>query len=83
MSSRREGSWRVLHSYQTFEGDRCVDTFERPDGTFGFEEFRKDPEDMGAWTPVGGFSDLEFASEGGAIGAACHAAPWVAALAIR
>jgi len=27
--------------------DRCVDVFARPDGTFGFEEFRRDPEDMG------------------------------------
>ena len=26
--------------------------FSRPDGTHGFEEFRRDAEDRGAWTPV-------------------------------
>ncbi|HEY2564091.1 MAG TPA: hypothetical protein VGI44_10300, partial [Acidimicrobiales bacterium] len=31
--------------------DRCVDIFSRPDGTFGFEEFRRDPEDMGGMDP--------------------------------
>jgi hypothetical protein len=29
--------------------------FARPDGSFGFEEFRRDPEDVGAWTPVSYF----------------------------
>ena len=29
-----------------FQGEgRCVDIFMRPDGTFGFEEFRRDIED--------------------------------------
>ena len=28
-------------------GMRCVDLFRRPDGTFGYEEFRRDPEDQG------------------------------------
>ena len=35
---------------------RCVDIFERPDGSFGFEEFRRDVEDMGAWTPLSYYS---------------------------
>jgi len=52
MSARLDKSWSVLASHQTREGNRCVDIFSRPDGTYGFEEFRKDPEDMGAWTPV-------------------------------
>ena len=47
MSSRLDKSWTVLASHQTLEADRCVDVFSRPDGTFGFEEFRRDPEDMG------------------------------------
>jgi len=51
------GSWSILASHQTFEADRCVDIFSRPNGTFGFEEFRRDPEDMGAWTPIGYFRD--------------------------
>jgi len=53
MSSRLDKSWLVLDSHQTDEGNRCVDIFSRPDGTFGFEEFRRDPEDLGVWTPIG------------------------------
>jgi len=48
MSSRLDPSWKVLASPSTPAVDRCVDIFSRPDGTFGFEEFRRDPEDMGA-----------------------------------
>jgi hypothetical protein len=47
MSQRLDKSWSVLVSYQTVDASRCVDIFSRPDGTFGFEEFRRDPEDRG------------------------------------
>lgn len=58
--------------------DRCVDIFVRPDGTFGFEEFRRDAEDTGAWTPVVFYSAREFDSEQDAIKAAREAVPWLA-----
>ena len=58
---------KVLRSIETDLGDRCVDIFIRPDKTFGFEEFRRDSEDMGTWTRVGGGSNLSFESEGEAI----------------
>ena len=32
---------RVLRSIETDDGGRCVDLFARPDGTFGFEEYRR------------------------------------------
>jgi hypothetical protein len=80
MSSRIDKSWMVLASYQTFEADRCVDVFERPDGTFGFEEFRMDPEDMGEWTPMSYFSAREFATDTDALDAASAAVPWLASL---
>jgi hypothetical protein len=57
-----------------------VDIFERPDGTFGFEEFRRDPEDMGAWTPIAYYSGTEFASEAEAVHAALDAVPWLPAV---
>ncbi len=78
MSRRIDRSWVVLASIETAEGDRCVDIFLRPDGTCGFEEFRRDPEDAGAWTPVAFFSAAAFASRAEA--AARRAIPWFAAL---
>ena len=68
----------VLASHQTAEGVRCVDVFRRPDGSFGFEEFRRDPEDMGVWTPVAYFSQRVFTGEDEARSAAVDAVPWLA-----
>jgi hypothetical protein len=56
MSRRIGPSWLVFRSVENDVHDRCVDLFSRPDGSFGFEEFRQDVEDQGAWTPVGSFS---------------------------
>jgi len=78
MSSRLDPSWTVLSSIQTFSGDRCVDVFRRPDGTFGYEEFRRDPEDMGVWTPLHYFSSREFPSDNEARDAARRTVPWLA-----
>jgi hypothetical protein len=80
MSSRLDPSWMVITSHQTFEGDRCVDIFSRPNGTFGFEEFRRDPEDMGAWTPISYFSGHEYNSYVEAVGAAKLKVPWLRSL---
>ena len=63
MSARLDPSWLVLTSWQSSDGFRCVDIFLRPDGSYGFEEFRRDPEDMGAWTPVAYFSGATFATQ--------------------
>jgi hypothetical protein len=80
VSARLDPSWSVLASPSTPAVDRCVDVFVRPDGTFGFEEFRRDPEDMGAWTPVAYFSAREFETEADALSAARDAVPWLAAV---
>jgi hypothetical protein len=80
MSSRIDKSWLVLVSHQTDEGNRCVDIFSRPNGTYGFEEFRRDPEDMGAWTPVSYFSGREYPTESKVIEAARIAVPWLSLL---
>ena len=77
MSARLDKSWMVLASHQTPGADRCVDLFSRPDGTFGFEEFRRDPEDMGAWTPVAYFSDREYATADAAMAAAQMSVRWL------
>ena len=78
MSARLERSWKVIASPSTPSVDRCVDIFSRPNGTFGFEEFRKDPEDMGAWTPVAYYSDREYETAEDAISAALEVVPWLA-----
>jgi hypothetical protein len=80
MSSRLDKSWHVLASHETREADRCVDVFSRPDGTFGFEEFRRDPEDMGGWTPVSYFSGHEYPSHAATLDAAVRAVPWLGPL---
>jgi hypothetical protein len=77
MSSRLDRSWRVLASHQLADASRCVDIFARPDGTFGFEEFRRDPEDMGAWTPVASFSGRQYPSETEAVEAALQTVGWL------
>jgi hypothetical protein len=80
MSSRLDRSWSVLSSHQTFDASRCVDVFSRPNGTFGFEEFRRDPEDRGAWTPISYFSVREYPSEEDVLVAARRLVPWLASV---
>jgi len=80
MSSRLDKSWSVLASHETAEANRCVDIFSRPDGTFGFEEFRRDPEDMGAWTPISYFSGRRYPTVSEAIEAARRSVLWLGAV---
>lgn len=80
MSSRLDRSWIVLASHQTPDADRCVDVFSRANGSFGFEEFRKDSEDLGVWTPVSYFSGHEYPTAADALGAARRAVAWLGPL---
>ena len=77
MSVRIDKSWVVLSSMENAEHDRCVDLFRRPDGSFGFEEFRRDVEDAGAWTPVAYYSGAAYASKHDALAAAVKAVVWL------
>jgi hypothetical protein len=77
LSGRIDKSWIVLASLETEDGLRCVDLFRRPNGTFGYEEFRRDPEDRGAWTPVRFASGLSYASLEQARAAAGAAVVWL------
>jgi hypothetical protein len=47
------------------------------DATSGFEEFRRDPGDMGSWTPVAYYSVREYATEVDAVAAARITVPWL------
>ncbi len=66
------------------EGDTiCVDVFRRPDGTFGFEEYRRDPEDGRGWFPIGHYAAAVFETEEAALAAAIDAVGWLKAAANR
>jgi len=55
----------------------CVDIFVRPDGTFGFEECRRDPEDGRGWYAVGHYGEREFVTADQALRAALDAVRWL------
>jgi len=78
VSRRIDKSWLVFDSVENAEHDRCVDLFSRPDATFGFEEFRRDVEDAGAWTPMRFYSGASFATREAALDAAVKAVVWLA-----
>jgi hypothetical protein len=78
MSKRIDKSWTVFVSVENPEHDRCVDIFSRPDGTFGFEEFRRDVEDGGQWTPVQYYSGVSYVSSAAALDTAARLVPWLA-----
>ena len=77
MSKRIDKSWLVLISIENLEHDRCVDLFSRPNGSYGFEEFRRDVEDQGAWTPVAYYSISTYLSQEAALAAAIGSVPWL------
>jgi hypothetical protein len=77
MSKRIDKSWTVFVSVENFEHDRCVDMFSRPDGSYGFEEFRRDIEDAGQWTPVQYYSGIAYVSPTDALEAAERCVPWL------
>jgi hypothetical protein len=79
MSKRIDPTWIVVDSIENEQHDRCVDLFRRPDNTFGFEEFRRDAEDGGTWTPVQYYSHAAWPSREAALHAATRAVTWLGA----
>ncbi|MDB3929852.1 hypothetical protein N9413_11785 [Paracoccaceae bacterium] len=55
----------------------CVDVFQRCDGTFGFEEYRRDPEDNTGWFAIGHHAHLVFADIKSAKDAAIQHIYWL------
>jgi hypothetical protein len=77
MSDRIDKSWTVFVSIENPEHDRCVDFFSREDGSYGFEEFRRDTEDGGQWTPVQYYSGVTYHSPADALNAAERCVNWL------
>ena len=67
----------VLDSISSEDKQYCVDFFERDDGTFGFEEYRRDIEDYNQWFKIGCFDTLLFATKKDAVEAAVKYVIWL------
>jgi hypothetical protein len=83
VSRRIDRSWTVFVSVENSEADRCVDFFSRADRSYGFEEFRRDVEDGGQWTPIQYYSGVIYASSSDALDAAERCVSWLAAVLAR
>jgi hypothetical protein len=68
---------RVLRSIETADAGRCVDVFVRPDGTFGFEEYRRDIEDGRGWYPIGFDAPGRYETADGALQDALAKVAWL------
>ena len=69
---------KVSLSIETPDGTRCVDLFRRPDASFGFEEYRRDPEDTSGWFPIGYHGDAIFPTEAATLAEARRHVAWLA-----
>jgi len=68
---------RVVKSINAGGEGRCVDNFVRPDGTFGFEEYRRDAEDGHGWFQTGSFGFRVFDRQEEALSAARAKVAWL------
>lgn len=69
---------KVFVSFENQYHDQCVDIFERADGSFGYEEFRRDVEDCGAWQSLARYSRQVFQSQSQALASANSSVNWLA-----
>ncbi len=60
----------VVATLHNKTADRAVKIVKRSDGTFGCNEFRRDPEDAGSWTLVRENASGTYATEDQAVAAA-------------
>ena len=67
---------KVTDSIETPGGERCVDLFQRPNGSWGFEEYRRDVEDGSGWFKIGFYGDHSFVDRTTAIQAAKRTVTW-------
>ena len=68
---------KVLKSFQNQAADRCVDIFIRDDGTYGYEEYRRDHEDGRGWFPLHRYSYQIFDEEEHALVQAQSTVAWM------
>jgi hypothetical protein len=69
---------KVIRSVNLAFEPLCVDIFCRADGTYGFDEFRRDPEDGRGWYSVSHYSSVVFPDYETALAAATAQVAWLA-----
>lgn len=67
----------VLASFNNLTADHCVDVFIRADGTYGFEEYRRDHEDLRGWFSLNRHASRVFASQDEALRHARSVVEWM------
>ena len=67
----------VIHSINLDGDSVCVDVFQRPDGSFGYDEFRRDPEDGRGWFSIGHYGADRFDSAEAALDKARRVVGWL------
>ena len=67
----------VINSINNNEGNLCVDIFKRNNQTFGFEEYRRDPEDNTGWFAIGHHAHIIFTDIDSAKNAAIQQVDWL------
>tara|TARA_Y100000991_G_scaffold91855_1_gene69348 strand:- start:1703 stop:1945 length:243 start_codon:yes stop_codon:yes gene_type:complete len=53
----------VVNSINNDNNNLCVDFFIRNNKTFGYQEYRKDPENMSEWYRIGNYDHKVFLSK--------------------
>lgn len=66
----------VVTTVHSEDAHRCVKILREADGTFGYREFRRDPEDAGGWTMVSDNGGA-FATQQAAASAAADGIAWL------
>jgi hypothetical protein len=67
----------VVATLHNRDADRCVKIIRQPNGTFGFQEFRREPEDAGRWSLVSDTPAANLATREQALDAACGQVDWL------
>jgi hypothetical protein len=70
-------SHTVLASLESEDGTQCIDFFCREDGTFGFEQYRREYDGSHRWQSLSKYRQLAFTSGREALRAAQQHVPWL------
>lgn len=70
--------YRVIKSLENNERNKCVDIIQTADGSFRFQEWRRDTEDVHGWFLLHDSQPCTYESEVSAVNAARTVVGWLA-----